>query len=288
MSTRGSSVSAIAIIVLLGLVALAALPAALAATPPTRPLALQSSAGDAAVTLSWLAPSNDGGAAITGYKVYRGTIAGGGTLLVTLGDVRTYFDSGLINGRTYYYQVSAMNALGEGARSNEVSATPPQVVGITWIRQFGAVTAANDYANALAVDASGEYVGGETTGTLPGESSAGGADGFLKGYDASGSVIWTRQFGTILDDHALTVAADASARYVAGDTLGTFPGEVSAGGVDAFLRKYAANGTHLWTRQFGSSAFDVALAVAASPTGVYVAGVTTGLMPLTASSKAAA
>src|SRR6059036_2256300 len=151
MSTRGSSVSAFAIVVLLGLVAFAMVPVAQAATAPTRPLALQSAAGDAAVTLSWLAPSNDGGSPITAYKVYRGTISGGGTLLVTLGDVRTYYDSGLINGRTYYYQVSATNAAGEGVQSNEVSSTPPQVVGITWIRQFGGLTSSYDYVRSISV-----------------------------------------------------------------------------------------------------------------------------------------
>ena len=75
MSRSGRGVSALAITVFLGLVVLAMVPAAQAATPPTRPLALQSAAGDAAVTLSWLAPSNDGGSPITAYKVYRGTRA---------------------------------------------------------------------------------------------------------------------------------------------------------------------------------------------------------------------
>src|SRR5437870_496194 len=220
MSTRGVNVSAIAIIILLGLVALAALPAALAAGPPTRPLALQSSAGDAAVTIRWLAPASDGGSAITGYKVYRGTIAGGESLLVTLGDVRTYFDSGLINGRTYYYQVSAMNANGDGILSNEVSATPPQVVGIPWVRQFGAVASANDFVRGLAVDTAGEYVAGDTLGTLPGQTRVGGLDAFLRKYDADGNVTWTVQFGTVLDDSAVAVAVDASGVYVAGQTLG--------------------------------------------------------------------
>src|SRR2546427_1548850 len=79
MSTRGVSVSAIAIIILLGLVALAALPAALAAGPPTRPLALQSSAGDAAVTIPWLAPARDGGAPVFRDKGDPGVTRGGGT-----------------------------------------------------------------------------------------------------------------------------------------------------------------------------------------------------------------
>ena len=279
MSTRGSSVSAIAIIVLIGLVALAALPAALAAGPPTRPLALQSSAGDAAVTISWLAPSNDGGSAITAYKVYRGTISGGGTLLVTLGDVRTYFDSGLINGRTYYYQVSAVNGLGEGAQSNEVSATPPQIVGIPWIRQFGAVTSASDYGRAVAVDPSGVYVAGDTLGTLPGESSAGVSDAFLRNYDRAGNITWTRQFGTILDDLVGAIAVDASGVYIAGWTRGTFPSFTTAGGFDAFLRKYDSTGSVLWTHQFGSPGDDFVHGIAIDASGVYVTGWTYGALP---------
>src|SRR5438552_4083243 len=153
VSSRERVVSAFAITLLLGLVALVAVPTARAASPPTRPQALQSSAGDTAVTLSWLAPSSDGGSPITAYKVYRGGVSGGGTLLVTVGDVRTYFDSGLVHGQTYYYQVSGVNAIGEGIRSNEVSATPPQVVGIPWVRQFGSVSSSRDYATTVAIDA---------------------------------------------------------------------------------------------------------------------------------------
>ena len=68
-------------------------------------------------------PSN-GGSAITGYRVYRGTSAGGETLLTTLGNVTSFSDSGVSNGTTYYYEVAAVNAVGESARSNERSATP--------------------------------------------------------------------------------------------------------------------------------------------------------------------
>ena len=211
--------------------------------------------------------------------MYRGAISGGGALLVTLGDVRTYYDSGLINGRTYYYQVSATNAAGEGVQSNEVSSTPPQVVGITWIRQFGGLTSSYDYVRSISVDASGVYVGGDTTGTLSGETNVGGADAFLKKYDTTGNVTWTRQFGTILDDHLFAVVADTSGVYVAGDTLGTFPGQVAAGRTDVFLLKYDTNGNVLWTRQFGSPNYDFALAAGTDASGVYVAGTTSGVLP---------
>ncbi|MCJ2670392.1 MAG: fibronectin type III domain-containing protein, partial [Candidatus Thermoplasmatota archaeon] len=40
------------------------------------------------------------------------------------GTVLTYTDTGLSNGQTYYYQVSAVNEVSEGPKSNEANATP--------------------------------------------------------------------------------------------------------------------------------------------------------------------
>ena len=81
-------------------------------------------AGNASVALSWSAPSSDGGSAITGYKVYRGTSSGGESLLATLGTATGWTDTGAANGTTYWYQVSAINSVGESSRSSERSATP--------------------------------------------------------------------------------------------------------------------------------------------------------------------
>jgi hypothetical protein len=73
--------------------------------------------------LAWTTPSN-GGAAITGYKLYRGTSSGGETLYQTLGVVNSYDDTAVSNGTTYYYRVAASNAKGDSATSNEVALTP--------------------------------------------------------------------------------------------------------------------------------------------------------------------
>src|SRR5205809_158605 len=94
------------------------------ATPPGAPQGLGATAGDATVTLTWSAPNSNGGSPITNYRIYRGTSSNGETLKATIGNVLTYTDTTVTNGVTYYYQVSAVNAAGEGPRSNEASATP--------------------------------------------------------------------------------------------------------------------------------------------------------------------
>ena len=96
-------------------------------TIPSAPQNLVATEGDSSVTLTWSAPASNGGASITAYKVYGGTSSGGQALLATLGNVLTFTDSGLTNGQTYYYQVSAVNAAGEGPRSAEDSAIPAAV-----------------------------------------------------------------------------------------------------------------------------------------------------------------
>ena len=93
------------------------------ATAPGAPTLAPATAGDASVALSWT-PGSTGGAAITNYRVYRGTTSGNLALLTTLGAVASYTDTAVANGTTYVYQVSAVNSVGEGPRSVERSATP--------------------------------------------------------------------------------------------------------------------------------------------------------------------
>ena len=95
------------------------------ATAPTAPQNLQANAGNGQVGLTWSAPASDGGSQITGYRVYRGTSPNPTTALTPdLGVATSFQDSGLTNGQTYYYKVSALNAVGESPLSNQASATP--------------------------------------------------------------------------------------------------------------------------------------------------------------------
>ncbi len=94
-----------------------------ASTVPAKVSGVSAVSSSGQVVLKWTAPAN-GGSAITGYKIYRSTASGAEKLVATLGPVLTYTSTGLTNGQTYYYKISAINSVGEGPLSAEVSATP--------------------------------------------------------------------------------------------------------------------------------------------------------------------
>lgn len=158
-----------------------------------------------------------------------------------------------------------------------------------WISQFG--TTESDIAGGVAADSTGVYVAGSTIGVFPGQSAIGGIDLYLRKYSFTGSVIWTRQFGTASDDDTVgpsgALATDATGVYVGGTTDGTLPGQTNAGSGDAFVRKYSPSGDLMWTRQFGTTAEDLVSGVSAHSSGIYVVGYTNGTFPGAASGNGA-
>lgn len=149
-----------------------------------------------------------------------------------------------------------------------------------WTRQFG--TGAFDSGYGVATDGAGNiYIAGYTGGTLPGQTSGGSYDAFVRKYDSSGNEQWTRQFGTSSGDGAYGVAFDSVGNvYVAGFTSGTLPGRTYTGEVDAFVRKYDSSGNQLWTRQFGTNASEEVQGVAAEfGVSVYLVGYSDGAFP---------
>lgn len=88
---------------------------------PSAPLNLYAMPGNDNVELKWNAVEG-----ATSYNVKRSETPGGPyqTVTTTTAGVVTYQDTGLSNGKTYYYVVSSINAGGESPNSNEASATP--------------------------------------------------------------------------------------------------------------------------------------------------------------------
>src|SRR5216683_7323066 len=88
--------------------------------PPAAPTGLAATAGNARVSLSWTASSG-----ATSYNVKRATVTGGPYTTIATGVTATTFtDTGLANGTTFFYVVSAVNAGAESPNSNQAQATP--------------------------------------------------------------------------------------------------------------------------------------------------------------------
>ncbi|MDC0710749.1 DUF5011 domain-containing protein [Stigmatella sp. ncwal1] len=150
-----------------------------------------------------------------------------------------------------------------------------------WLKRLG--SASSDTAAGVAVDDRNSqdvslYVTGYTGGALEGNANAGGQDVFLARYNAAGTRLWVRQWGTPAGDFAQAVAtAPDGSIYVAGYTSAGLDGNAPSGGQDLFLVKYDAAGNRLWTRQRGSPKNDQAKGVAVAADGsVYVTGYTFG------------
>ena len=90
-------------------------------TVPSAPSNLLLEGGDGQVKLTWEAPENDGGSAITDYE-YR--IDGKGDWISIGSTDTTHTVTGLVNGQVYVFQVRAVNSNRKGRASNRVEATP--------------------------------------------------------------------------------------------------------------------------------------------------------------------
>jgi uncharacterized protein (TIGR03437 family) len=156
---------------------------------------------------------------------------------------------------------------------------------LLWARQFDSPPAA---AFQIAADSSGVYIAGITYKALPGQTkvtiSGSQADGFLRKYDPSGNVLWTREFAvnnpaTPQVPFPLSVngvAVDSTGVYVAGKAVqgGGNRYEASSGSL-ALVFKFDMNGNLLWTHQTTTSktvSGESATGIALNGGAVYVVG----------------
>ncbi len=93
---------------------------------PLAPTGLTATPGNQQVGLTWTASTG-----ATSYHVKRSTTNGGPYTQVGAPTSTSFTDTGLTNGTTYYYVVSALNASGESGNSSQVSATPNAAPDVT-------------------------------------------------------------------------------------------------------------------------------------------------------------
>jgi fibronectin type 3 domain-containing protein len=149
---------------------------------------LAASGGNGNVTLSWTAPTSDGGSPITSYNVYRSTTPGGeGDPPLAAGVTATnYSDNAVTNGTTYYYTVAAVNAVATGPQSTEASATP-KTPSAAYIGRVGSATVSTTQTTtSVTVGGSGVPAGHTLVVSLL-LSSARSLTGAVTATDAAGN-----------------------------------------------------------------------------------------------------
>ena len=164
-----------------------------------------------------------------------------------------------------------------------------------WTKQLG--TSYEDRGNGVTTDSSGNiYVTGYTEVNkdkrgLDGNTHSGwgGVNNiFLVKYNSSGTKQWTKQLG-YFSEQGTGVTTDSSGNiYVTGHTQGCnscskvmatrgLDGNTNFGSFDIFLVKYNSSGTKQWTKQLGTSYWDLGESVTTdSSDNIYVTGFTDG------------
>jgi hypothetical protein len=155
-------------------------------------------------------------------------------------------------------------------------ATSARGESIEWIRQFG--TTDLDNGRDVSADGLGNvYIAGYTEGSLGGPYAGGLLDAFVSKYDAAGGLFWSRQLGSKDWDEGTSVSADGLGNvYLSGNTDVKL-GDANVPNYDAFVSKFDADGSLLWTRQLGTTEFDSSVGVSADGLGnIYLSGYTSG------------
>ena len=122
-----------------------------AATAPSSPQSVVTTGGNSSVAVAWSAPTSDGGSPVTGYNVYRGTVANGESSTPVASGLSTtgFTDTGLTNGTTYFYKVAAVNSVGTSVLSTESSATPQAPQATSYVRRIGSATASTASSSSV-------------------------------------------------------------------------------------------------------------------------------------------
>jgi uncharacterized delta-60 repeat protein len=142
-----------------------------------------------------------------------------------------------------------------------------------WVKRYNGQANDSDYANAIAVDSSGNvYVTGGSGWNL--DSETGGDYATIK-YSTNGKQLWVKRYDGGGYDESMAIAVDSSGNvYVSGRSEG------QGFHIDDYVTiKYGANGKQLWVKKYNGpdNDDDCVWAIAVDGSGnVYVTGQSVG------------
>jgi hypothetical protein len=173
----------------------------------------------------------------------------------------------------------------DGTGPGDNKKPPTEELSHSWSGRFG--DADQQTGRDIGVDPSGNIVvAGSFWGTVDfggGDlTSAGATDIFVAKFSPDGSHVWSKRFGNSTSQDLAYVAIDASGNVI---ITGSFYGSVdfgggdltSAGSNDIFVAKFSPDGSHVWSKRFGSGGPQSGLGISTDGSGnVVVAGRFTG------------
>lgn len=144
-----------------------------------------------------------------------------------------------------------------------------------WAKRFGDQTP--QYGVDVALDGGGNLFllakGFGTTDFGGGAlTSAGLFDVYVAKLDSNGAHLWSKRFGSAMDDDGVALAADPTGGVV---ITGSFSAAVdfgggalsTMGGSDVFVAKYGPTGAHQWSKRYGDAANQSAVDVDVDASG---------------------
>jgi len=141
-----------------------------------------------------------------------------------------------------------------------------------WTREFG--TTGSDMGVSVVSEDGDVYVAGEAAGSISGESFQGIVDYVLRKYNSSGTVQWTRMWGSTGTEETDGIAKYGTNIYVSGNARASVDGQTFVSRRDYCLTKFGSDGTRLWVRMRGTSGHDYGRGVGVDSFGnVYLSGI---------------
>ena len=117
---------------------------------------------------------------------------------------------------------------------------------ILWSKSYGELPA-NDVGYSIEISSEGYlYVSGSTKSDLNGEINNGGVDSFIIKLDSEGNELWTKLYGTAIDELSFRMRITSEGYIYLGGR-----NEMNNNDQNGFVKKLDLEGNELWTKIFG-------------------------------------